>query len=107
MNRPSSRSDVPTFSLVNTPFSLEEAGFEEGATEPFDPTVFCRVGDAMLTVAGMRFYLTAVQGCLMDEAAIVDASVAVHEATMNNPDRLDKHMSINLHQRFGESPATA
>lgn len=43
----------------------------------------------------------------MDEAAIVDALVAVHEATMNNPDRLDKHMSINLHQRFGESPATA
>ena len=86
---------------------LEEAGFEVDATEPFDPKVFRRVGDAMFTVAGMRFYLTAIQGYLMDEAAIVDALVAVYEVTMKDPDRLDKRISINLHQRFGEPPAVA
>lgn len=89
------------------PFSFEEAEFEVDATESFDLKVFRRVGDAIFTIAGMRFHLTAIQGYLMDEAAIVDALVAVYEVTMKNPDRLDKRMSNNLHQRFGEPPATA
>jgi len=68
------------------PFSFEEAEFEVDATEPFDLKVFRRVGDAIFTIAGMRFHLTAIQGYLMDEAAIVDALVAVYEVTMKNPD---------------------